>query len=101
MNFFPIVLKADCAEAVILLPDSGVELQFRCVSRSHALSSTLIEVSRMKHVSSTRAMPLIEASRLQAAKQRAADAIASKRHDAAAKQQVRFSKPFQRSFSFF
>jgi hypothetical protein len=95
MNFFPRVLHADCAEAVILLPDSGVELTFRCQCRSHAIPSTLVEVSRMKHVATIRGMPLIEASRLQAAKQRAADAITWKRQDAASREQERFQNPFQ------
>lgn len=97
MNFVPRIISANCAEAVILLPDSGIEITFRSIAKYEMSISDMIEVSRIRDRPRLERALLISAPRLQVARRMAAEAVIKNRQDMARRQRERFSKPLQLS----
>lgn len=100
MNFFPMITRVDCAEAVVHLPDAQVDITFRCVSNDMVTVTTVFEVARMSTKARWGCLPSISNERRQAARRLAVEAILKHRQDYAERQVNKYRRPFQRSFSF-
>ena len=98
MNFFPTVRQADCAEAVIYLPDTQMEISFRCDSQEYVAVTTVFEVSRMSTQARRGSLPSLSAGRRMAAKRLAVEAILRYRRDYAQRQTEKFRRPLRFAF---